>query len=348
MQAYLDGSKFTLAEWAPKEPPEVVVTLGHNPRTGGQAFFYEFIPCTKMRESDGRSIMVVEVDARCPRYLSPMSGGWAIRVKESEKTTSIQHPGSECPYPPNLKHSLRWSLFEVHIGDDPRYGPFIGVLMYRSLLDSKDPDFEYFQWESEPTCPPLYYGKFPPGWHYIDPEYVKLHDHTIELAQMATRYQQCEDSRCCVRFGCRLTRCCTTDQESDYPCHQEEKCANYNSRYDRLLKEWLEEQARAIDDLYAKIDQPLPALVDRVCTQAFGNFMMQHISQLPKKGPKRKKGMEFWLSWAKTKASGYSDIQFMDNWKVQHAKDTFLEEALEAAIKAEAKWKKILKSRKKK
>ncbi len=328
MKAYLSGQKYTLDEWKPDEPPEMVVTLGHNPRTGKPAFFYEFIPCTKWREKDGRSIMTVEVDARCRPYLSPLSGGLAYRVKESEKTTSIQHPGSECLYPANLQHSLRWGLFEVHIGDDPQYGPFIGILLYRSLLDNKEPDYEYFQWESEPTCPPLFYGKFPPKWNDVDPEYIKLHARTLELAQAAARYQRC-----------------STD---DHPCHREEKCANFNSKYDYLLKEWLDEQKRVIDDLYAKINQPLPVLIDHVCAQAFGNFMVQHIAKLPKNGLKRKKGMEFWLSWAKTKASGYSDVHFMDNWKVQHAKDTFLEEAIEAATKAEAQWKRILQSRLKK
>lgn len=344
MKAYIEGQKYTLEEWAPDEPPEMVVALGNNPRTGDLAYFYEFIPCTKKREKDGRSIIVFEVDARCRPYLSPMSGGFAYRVKESEKTRSVQHPDSGCLYPPNLKHSLKWALFEVHIGNDPQFGPFVGVLMYRSLLDSSDWDFEYFQWEGAPTCPPLFYGKFPPGWNDIDPEYIKLHARTLELAQIATRYQQCEDPYCCVRFGCKV--CCENDDGR--LCHRKERCANYNSKYDQLLKAWLDEQKCVVDELYAKIDQPKPDLVDYVCNRAFGNFMKQHMEQLPRKGSKRIEGMKFWLSWAKTKASGYSDVQFINNWKIQHAKDMFLKQAIEAATKAEAQWKRIIERRKKK
>ena len=341
IKSFLDSRKpFTFDDFEDDEPANMVVAIGYNPRTGEFGFFYEFIPCTKTRPSDGRSIIVFDVDTQYPPYISPISGGIAYRAKKSEKTSNIQKPGDGCLYPPDLDHTILWKLFEVHIGSDPEFGLFVGVMMERCDPDApEDGIFEYFQWEGDEELPPLFYGKFPKGWNDLDPEYLELHSETIALAQKAARFSYCEDPKCCVRFGCKV-------HADGGLCHKKEECANFNNHFDNLLAEWLEFQKKAIDRLYNKIPQPLAAVEERVILEAFRQFMGMHIQRLPARGAKRRKGIEFWMNWSRWKIRGRSDVLFMDNWKIPAAKDKYLMDAINAALSADSMWVRLLKERK--
>jgi hypothetical protein len=350
MRAFLDGKKYVLDDWDDTEPANMVVALGHDPLTGSMSRFYEFIPCTTIRDKDKRSIIVFDVELGFTPYVSPMSGGIAYRVKKSEKSINIQLPDDGCIYPPSRTHPIEWTLFEVHIGTDPEFGLFVGVMLERNCTNPLNGNvLEYMQWSGDIEHPALFYGMYPNGWLDIDPEYVKLHAQTMEIAQAAARYRFCDSPRCCVRFGCENTKCRSSeDEDADDGtelCHRTEKCANINSHFDHLLKEWFDEQKRAVNELYEKIPKPINSIIEYVTMTAFGNFMKSHLEQLPKKGPKRKDGMSFWMNWAKCKSLGHSDVLFMDNWKIQHAKDRFTIDSIEAATTAEMKWGKILAKR---
>jgi hypothetical protein len=346
MKAYLSGKSFDFDDFEDHEPANMVVALGKNPRdteedgTPKWAFFYEFIPCTKIRPKDNRSIVVFNVDLRVRPYVSPMSGGLAYRVKQDKTTRKIQKPEDGCIYPPNLTHEIEWKLFEVHIGEDPEHGPFVGVLMERNITNNLNGnDYEYFQWPGDEECPPLYYGYFPDGWYDTDPRYLEFHSETMRLAQAAARYEMCDSPNCCVRFGCNDIGCKSIiNSDSQNLCHFQEECPNANSYYDNMLREWFSAQSEAVESLYEKIPNPIYELVERTILDTFRAFMMEHLEELPKKGDRRKSMMEFWINWAKAKAAGHSDVLFMNSWKIQHAKDEFLKKAIDAAMNADMEW----------
>lgn len=352
MRSFLNSKKFDY-DFEQKEPANMVVALGRNPRDPGPdgepkwAYFYEFIPGTKQRPKDGRSIILFDVELRVRPYVSPMSGGLAYRVVQNETTTKIQRPEDGCLYPPNLTHEIKWKLFEVHIGEDPETGPFVGVLMERDITSNlTGNDYEYFQWPGDKECPPLFYGWYPEGWCDIDPEYLKLHTETRRLAQIATYYEICDSPNCCVRFGCRnCENSVFVEADEIEPCHQTNKCANFNSYYDGILHKWLQTQSRAVLELCKKVRNPIPALIERTIFDTFREYMLDHIKLLKKSGFDYKYGLDFWMNWAQCKAQGISDAVFIDSWKIQNAKDKFVLQAVKAATEAEEKWDKILKER---
>lgn len=276
-----------------------------------------------------------------------MSGGLAYRVLQDETTKKIQRPEDGYMYPPNLTQEIEWTLFEVHIGEDPEHGHFVGILMERNSTNTLNGnDYEYFQWPGDEECPPLFYGWYPDGWTDVDPKYLKMHEETMRLSQAATRYEMCDSPNCCVRFGCEGMGCKSMHSEDKKLCHFSEKCPNYNNYYDNLLREWFEIQENAVEALYAKIPDPIPELVEREIIRVFSEFMKENMKQLPIRGFRRKQGMEFWINWAKSKSMGHSDVLFMDSWKIQYAKDQFLKEAIEVATKADIKWHRYLEEKK--
>ena len=314
-----------------EQPVEMIVPLGKDLKTGEQSIYPSWVPNSKIRPKDGKSIINFLVDTRFDLKVSPLSGGIEFIVEDPPVTKEIVKvplQGGEV-----FNDIRKWKLCSVHIGRDES-GQFVGLSVWDMSSNS---GLQYFQFQGDEETP--YYMYSPPDYYNVEQEYLNLHKKTLKYAQKAARLNFCDSPTCCVIYGCidcniEIAGGGTVTKSE---CHKVTKCTNAMTRYDKILGEWAElkhnlwDRAQQIDGL------KLNTFVGLECRE-FGKFITSKLEKNPK-------DREFLLSWAKSKAHGIPDPTFIDSWKLAEAKDELNTLAMNAAKKAENTWSKILDNR---